>query len=65
MIFKFLYWGVGQMTDDGGAIGPVVCGWTMDAGRPDWVFLLIAAVTALAVFTVFIGRPGNLGRDGR
>lgn len=49
----------------GGAIGPVVCGWTMDAGRPDWMFVLIAAVTALAVFTVFSGRPGDQRRDGR
>ena len=49
----------------GGAIGPVVCGWMMDAGRPDWMFMLIAAVTALAVFTVFIGRTADHGRDGR
>ncbi len=43
----------------GGAIGAGVCGWVMDAGRPDWTFVLIAAVTALAVFTVFAGRPGD------
>ena len=49
----------------GGAIGPVVCGWAMDAGRPDWMFMLIAAVTALAVFAVFTGRTADHGRDGR
>ena len=48
----------------GGAVGPVVCGWTMDAGRPDWTFVLIAAVTALAVFTVFAVQPGDHRRDG-
>jgi MFS family permease len=49
----------------GGAIGPVVCGWVMDAGRPDLTLILIAAVTALAVLTVFTGRPADQGRDGR
>ena len=48
----------------GGAIGPVVCGWTMDAGRPEWTIVLIAAVTAIAIFTVFMGPPGDQGRDG-
>jgi MFS family permease len=48
----------------GGAIGPVVCGWVMDAGRPDWMIILIAAVTVIAVFTVFMGRPGDQRRDG-
>ena len=48
----------------GGAVGPVVCGWTMDAGRPDWTFVLIAAVTALAVFTVFAVQPGDHRQDG-
>ena len=49
----------------GGAVGPVVCGWMMDAGRPDLTFVLIAAVTALAVLTVFTGRTGDRQRDGR
>ena len=49
----------------GGAVGPVVCGWMMDAGRPDWTFVLIAAVTAIAVFTVFTGRPGDKARNVR
>jgi MFS family permease len=46
----------------GGAIGPVVCGWVMDSGRPDLTLMLIAAVTALAILTVFTGRPGDHGR---
>jgi MFS family permease len=48
----------------GGAIGPVVCGWTMDAGHPSWTIALIAAVTAIAIFTVFMGRPADQKRDG-
>jgi MFS family permease len=49
----------------GGAVGPVVCGWVMDAGRPDLTLILIAAVTALAVLTVSVGRAGDPARDGR
>ncbi len=49
----------------GGAIGPVVCGWVMDSGRPDLTMVLIAAVTALAILTVFTGTPDHRGREAR
>jgi MFS family permease len=41
----------------GGAIGPVLCGWLMDAARPDLSFLLLAGLSLAAVVTVWATRP--------
>jgi len=50
----------------GNGIGPVLCGWVMDHGRPDMVFVVIAAFTLVAVLTVVPlrsrGRPGSAAR---
>jgi sugar phosphate permease len=47
----------------GNGIGPVLCGWVMDHGRPDLVFIVVAAFTLVAVLTVVPlrsrGRPGT------
>ncbi|MEE8333579.1 MAG: MFS transporter [Alphaproteobacteria bacterium] len=40
----------------GSAIGPVVFGWIMDFGRPDLVFVGVAALMALSVVTVVLTR---------
>jgi MFS family permease len=40
----------------GGAIGPILCGWLMDAARPDLAFVLLAALSMAAVATVWLTR---------
>ncbi len=40
----------------GGAIGPVVCGWFMDAGAPGWAFGAMAACAALAIVASMLTR---------
>ena len=42
----------------GGAAGPVICGWFMDAGAPGWAFGAMAASAALAIITAMLTRGG-------
>jgi MFS family permease len=51
--FGFTSTGIGV----GGAIGPLLCGWLMDADRPDLAFLTIAILSAAAVGTIWATRP--------
>lgn len=41
----------------GSAVGPIICGWIMDAGHPDWAFLMLAAVMVLSIATLVAARP--------
>ena len=41
----------------GNLIGPLICGWFMDTGRPQFMFVVLAAIVAAAIITVVLTRP--------
>jgi MFS family permease len=57
LAFGFTSTGLGL----GGAIGPVVCGWFMDAGAPGLAFGAMAGCAALAVVTAMLTREHAAG----
>jgi MFS family permease len=36
----------------GGVVTPLLYGWMMDAGRPDWIFMAVIGFILLSLFTV-------------
>jgi len=51
-VFGFVSAGISA----GSAIAPIPFGWMLDAGRPEWVFYLIAIFMMIALFTVFVPK---------
>ncbi len=41
----------------GNLIGPLICGWMMDAGRPQLMFVVLAVIVAVSIVTVILTRP--------
>lgn len=52
-VFGFLSAGIAA----GGAIAPAIFGVIMDAGRPEWVFYLMAIFMVVALFSVAMPKP--------
>ena len=50
--FGFTSTGLGVGT----GLGPIFCGWFMDAGEPGWMFVMLGAASALAVVTIVLTR---------
>lgn len=46
----------------GGAVAPVMYGWLLDIGRPEWVFYALAFFIAGSVATALVPK-GTVGRD--
>ena len=42
----------------GGVLTPVLFGWAVDGGAPEWIFRVMALVMVLAILTVWRRRPG-------
>ena len=40
----------------GSGLGPLFCGWFMDAGEPGWMFVMLGAASGLAVITIVLTR---------
>jgi MFS family permease len=50
----------------GGMLGPMLCGWIMDAGAPRWIFGSAAAFMAVTAATALVGgRRSELHRGIR
>ena len=47
----------------GGAIGPIICGWIMDTGRPGWAFALLAATAAVSMIAIVMTRIHTVPRE--
>jgi len=46
----------------GGVVAPLMFGYVMDAGRPQWVFFIVGAMSVLAIVTIipsFLRRSAN------
>jgi MFS family permease len=41
----------------GNLIGPLICGWLMDQGRPQLMFIVLAVIIAVSIITVVLTRP--------
>ena len=41
----------------GNLIGPLICGWIMDAGRPQLMFVVLAVIIGVSIVTVVLTRP--------
>ena len=41
----------------GNLIGPLICGWFMDTGQIQFMFVVLAAIVAVAIVTVVLTRP--------
>jgi len=41
----------------GNLIGPLICGWLMDQGRPQLMFIVLAVIIAVSIVTVVLTRP--------
>lgn len=48
----------------GTGLGPLFCGWFMDAGHPGWMFVMLGAASALAVITIVLTRMPAENADG-
>ncbi len=46
----------------GGALSPVLFGWVIDLGRPEWVFYLLAIIMVLSIGTAMVPK-GTVNRD--
>ena len=46
----------------GSALSPVLFGWLIDLGKPQWVFYLLAIIMALSIATAMVPK-GTLNRD--
>jgi MFS family permease len=51
-VFGFVSMGISV----GSAIAPIPFGWLLDAGRPAWIFYLIAAFMTTALVTVIVPK---------
>lgn len=40
----------------GNLLGPLICGWIMDAGRPQLMYIVLAGIVAVSVVTVVLTR---------
>jgi len=45
----------------GNLIGPLICGGIMDAGRPQLMFIVLAAVIVVSIVSVVLTRPQQAG----
>jgi MFS family permease len=41
----------------GNLMGPIICGWIMDAGRPQLMFVVLAVIVAVSIISVILTRP--------
>ncbi|MCH7634305.1 MAG: MFS transporter [Proteobacteria bacterium] len=46
----------------GGALSPVLFGWVIDLGKPEWVFYLLAIIMVLSIGTAMVPK-GTVNRD--
>ena len=46
----------------GGALSPVLFGWVIDLGKPEWVFYLLAIIMLLSIATAMVPK-GTVNRD--
>ena len=46
----------------GGALSPVLFGWVIDLGKPEWVFYLLAIIMVLSIATAMVPK-GTVNRD--
>ena len=46
----------------GGALSPVLFGWVIDLGKPEWVFYLLAIIMVLSIATAMVPK-GTINRD--
>ena len=46
----------------GGALSPVLFGWVIDLGKPEWVFYLLAIIMVFSIGTAMVPK-GTLNRD--
>ncbi len=58
-VFGFVSAGIAA----GGALSPILFGFVMDLGRPEWVFYLIAVFMAVALFTVLVPKANAESRS--
>jgi predicted MFS family arabinose efflux permease len=57
-VFGFVSMGISV----GSAIAPIPFGWLLDAGRPAWIFYLIAAFMTVALVTVVVPKDMQAAR---
>ena len=46
----------------GGALSPVLFGWVIDLGKPEWVFYLLAIIMVLSIATAMVPK-GTVNRE--